>query len=218
MRRRSWWLKDWRRWTRRTENSRAVGVRCAAYRCRRVDRVEPGSTQQRQGLRAGRRRQGRVLVWTSLRPFSEGCRSGRLDAGTPPDVLKDRSQCALCSPAARCDGGLAAPEQLGWVEFRETARDRCVFDRHPRLRVTQCPRARLSMAVVTVCSRRSSSWSDLGAVRPKRSPKAASGTVPTAQLPAPDFRTASNDQDTTTSTGGRAPFSARNGAPVRGDP
>jgi hypothetical protein len=32
------------------------------------------------------------------------------------------------------------------------------------------------MGVVTVCSRRSSSWSDLGAVRSKRLPKAALGS------------------------------------------
>src|SRR3954453_23973471 len=39
---------------------------------------------------------------------------------------------------------------------------------------------------------------------------------PTAQLPSPDYGTASNDQATTTSTVDRAPFSVRNGVPGRG--
>jgi hypothetical protein len=53
-------------------NSRAPDVRCAAYRRRRVDRFEQGPAQRRQGLRAGRRRQGEVLVWALSRPFNRG--------------------------------------------------------------------------------------------------------------------------------------------------
>lgn len=48
-------------------------------------------------------------------------------------------------------------------------------------------------------------------------PRARSDTErPTAQPPAPDFRTASHDQGRTASTDARTSFSARNGAPQQG--